>query len=40
MFVDVASSEFPIGRTPIAREKVNVDSRQSSGNREAQNTRP
>jgi hypothetical protein len=39
-FADVASSNFLIGRTPIEREKVNVDSRRSSGNREETNTRP
>jgi hypothetical protein len=39
-FVDIASSDFPIGRTPIEKEKVNVDSCRSSGNQEAQNMRP
>jgi hypothetical protein len=39
-FVDVASGDFSIGRTPIVRDKVNVDSHRSSGSREAQNTRP
>jgi hypothetical protein len=38
--VDVANSDFPIGRSFDSGGEVNVDSYRVSGNREVRNTRP
>jgi hypothetical protein len=38
--VDVANSDFPIGRSSDSEGEVSVDSHRTSGNREVRNTRP